>query len=81
MSSIYLEDNLAIYERESTYSMWLKTALQQHVYRSLNSSQAEARKLARRQLVEFEIKQKCGALFTAPTFKQVIDKNPYPAIR
>lgn len=75
MSSIYPEDNLAIYKRESTYYMRLKTAPQQYVYRSLKtSSQAEARKLARRQLVEFEIKQERGEQYTAPTFKQVIDE-------
>lgn len=78
MSSIYLEDNLAIYKRESTYYMRLKTAPQHYVYRSLktSSSQAEARKLARCQLVESEIKQERGELFTAPTFKQVIDELP-----
>jgi integrase len=73
MSTIYLEENLVIYKRESTYYMRLKTAPQTYVYRSLKThSQVEARKRARRQLVEFEIKQERGEQFTAPTLKQVI---------
>lgn len=75
MSTIYLADNLAIYKRESTYYMRLKTAPQKYVHRSLRThNQTEARRLAHRQLVEFEIKQERGELFTAPTFKQVIDE-------
>lgn len=73
MSTIYLEANLTIYKRESTYYMRLKTAPQTYVHRSLKThSQAEARKRAHRQLVEFEIKQERGELYTAPTLKQVI---------
>jgi len=73
MSTIFLEENLAIYKRESIYYMRLKTAPQHYVYRSLKtSSQVEARKRARRQLVEFEIKMERGEQFTAPTLKQVI---------
>jgi len=73
MSTIYLADNLAIYKRESIYYMRLKTAPQKYVHRSLKThNQTEARRLAHRQLVEFEIKQERGEQFTAPTFKQVI---------
>ncbi len=75
MSTIYLEDNLAIYKRESTFYMRLKTALQHYVHRSLRTAnQTEARNRARRHLVEFEIKQERGELFAAPTLKQVIDE-------
>ncbi len=75
MSTIYLEENLAIYKRESTYYMRLKTAPQHYVHRSLRTAnQTEARKRARRHLVEFEIKQERGELFAAPTLKQVIDE-------
>lgn len=73
MSTIYLEDNLVIFKRENTYQMRLKTGPQKYVFRSLKThNQAEARKLARRQLVEFEIKQERGEQYTAPTFRQVI---------
>lgn len=75
MSTIYLEDNLVIYKRESTYYMRLKTAPQKYVHRSLKThNQAQARKLAHRQLVEFELKQARGEQYLAPTFKQVIEE-------
>jgi integrase len=73
MSTIYLEENLTIYKRESTYYMRLKTAPQQYVHRSLKTHVlTEARKRAHRQLVEFEIKKERGEQFAAPTLKQVI---------
>lgn len=73
MSTTYLEENLCIYKRVSTYYMRLKVAPQKYVHKTLKThNEVLARKLARKELMTFQIKQERGELYTAPTLKQVI---------